>query len=141
MALSSVSRCVLLQLVDSCRSGHDSLGAGRDGYVIIEYGASGLKPTRRQAPLGGDDDECLLVDHHARTLENLISRPLNKMRSVSLRCELPPIMQSRDVLKESRPRIEKAWTTSHFFIIQGPHHFAFSGGRCSRTICRHPVAC
>jgi hypothetical protein len=70
-----------------------------------------LKPTRRQAPLGGDGDDCLLVDHRARTLENPISRPLNKMRSVRLRCGLPPVTQSRDVLKESRPRIEKAWTT------------------------------
>jgi hypothetical protein len=41
------------------------------------YGASDLKPTRRKAALGGDDDKCLLVDHRARTLENLISRPLN----------------------------------------------------------------
>jgi hypothetical protein len=74
------------------------------------YGASDLKPTRRKAALGGDDDECLLVDHRARTLENLISRALNKMRSVRLRCELLPVTQSRDVIKESRPRIEKVWS-------------------------------
>jgi hypothetical protein len=60
---------------------------------------------------GGDGDDCLLVFHRARTLENPISRPLNKMRSVRLRCGLPPVTQSRDVLKESRTRIEKAWTT------------------------------
>jgi hypothetical protein len=79
--------------------------------VVFTYGASDLKPTRRQAPLGGDGDDCLLVDHRATTLENPISRPLNKMRSVRLRCGLPPVTQPRDVLKESRPRIEKAWTT------------------------------
>jgi hypothetical protein len=78
--------------------------------LIRTYGASDLKPTRRKAALGGDDDECLLVDHRARTLENLISRPLNKMRSVRLRCELLPVTQSRDVIKESRPRIEKVWS-------------------------------
>jgi hypothetical protein len=69
------------------------------------YGASKLIATRRQAPLGGDGDDCLLVYHRARTLENPISRPLNRMRSVRLRCGLPPVTQSRDVLKESQPRI------------------------------------
>jgi hypothetical protein len=78
------------------------------------YGASDLKPTRRKAALGGDDDECLLVDHRARTLENLISRPLNKMRSVRLRCELPPVTQSRDVLGNRDHGVRKfgvGWTT------------------------------
>jgi hypothetical protein len=88
------------------------------------YGASDLKPTRRQAPLGGDGDDWLLVYHRVRTLENPISRPLNKKRSVRLGFGLPPVTQSRDVLKESRPRIEKAWTT---YYNQGPHHFARFG--------------
>jgi hypothetical protein len=30
----------------------------------------------QHAPLGGDGDDCLLVDHRATTLENPISRPL-----------------------------------------------------------------
>jgi hypothetical protein len=82
--------------------------------ILQPYSVSNLKPIRRKTALGGDDDECLLVDHRARTLENLISRPLNKMRSVRLRCELPPVTQSRDVLENRDHGVRKfgvGWTT------------------------------